>query len=133
VELPKIKVWENNEEQISSQSAFTLYKMTGGALSIICPLCQSTHLGSFMATKIVTLWVPKFNTMALAINLILIPENDDAVVMLQNIINKIVVLQTTPLVPICNMTKDQDAILEVTSNIIFIMLFPFSSAIYIKT
>jgi len=93
----------------------------------------STHLGAFVAREIVTLRAPKFNTMALAINLILIPENDDAVVMLQNIINKIVVLQTTPLVPICNMTKDQDAILEVTSNIIFIMLFPFSSAIYIKT
>jgi len=39
-----------------------------------------THLGAFMASKIVTFWVPKLNMMAVAINIILIPRNDDAVV-----------------------------------------------------
>jgi len=34
------------------------------------------------AMEIVTFWVPKFNTVALAINLIIIPKNDGAVVML---------------------------------------------------
>jgi len=46
------------------------------------PHAGITCLGAFVAREIVTLRVLKFNMMALTINLILIPKNDDAVVML---------------------------------------------------